>query len=62
MSSRSLIGPYFFDNRTSAGFENFVSLRLGKRRMLFQQDWAPPHYALPVRQWLEEKLPEGWIS
>lgn len=27
----------------------------------FQQDSAPPHYAFPVRQWVDEEFPDKWI-
>ena len=29
---------------------------------MFQQDGAPVHYALPVRKWLDDKLPNRWIG
>jgi len=29
---------------------------------IFQQDGAPPHYALPVRQFLDETFPGRWIG
>ena len=30
--------------------------------MIFQQDGAPPHYAIPVRQYLDHKLPNRWMG
>lgn len=29
---------------------------------VFQQDGAPPHYAVPVRNYLHEQFPERWIG
>ncbi|CAH1986436.1 unnamed protein product [Acanthoscelides obtectus] len=31
-------------------------------RLMFQQDGAPPHYALRVRQYLEQSFPDRWIG
>lgn len=33
-----------------------------ENHLIFQQDGAPPHYALPVRQYLDEVFPEKWIG
>ena len=30
--------------------------------MLSQQDGAPPHYATPVRKWLNDTFPGRWIG
>ena len=30
--------------------------------MLFQQDGASPHYAIIVRNWLDQKLPGRWLG
>ena len=32
------------------------------RRIIFQQDGAPPHYETEVRKWLNEKFPGKWIG
>lgn len=32
------------------------------RDLFFQQDGAPPHYALPVRAYLDEVFPNRWIG
>jgi hypothetical protein len=29
---------------------------------IFMQDEAPPHWARTVRQWLNDKFPNRWIS
>jgi len=26
------------------------------------QDWAPPYFGLPVREWLENSFSELWIG
>lgn len=67
MSSRGLIGPYFFHNSVTGQtylemLRVFLWPQIRRHRMLFQQDGAPPHYALPVRQWLDERFPERWIG
>ena len=30
--------------------------------LIFQQDGAPPHWARPVRNWLNEEMPGKWIG
>jgi len=35
---------------------------LDERHLHFQQDGAPPHYALRVRQWLNERFRGKWIG
>ena len=31
-------------------------------QIIFQQDGAPPHWARPLRDWLNENLPNRWIG
>jgi len=38
------------------------NLLLDEQALFFQQDGAPPHYALPVRNWLNERFPDRWIG
>lgn len=38
------------------------NLLLDEENLFFQQDGAPPHYALPVRNWLNETFPDKWIG
>lgn len=38
------------------------NVMLEEDNLHFQQDGAPPHYALPVRQWLDETFPGQWIG
>nr|XP_022918112.1 uncharacterized protein LOC111427283 [Onthophagus taurus] len=35
---------------------------LDENELHFQQDGAPPHYVLPVRQWLDNTFPNRWIT
>jgi hypothetical protein len=72
MSSNCIIGPYFFDYDTVDGEdylkmlkEYFYPILVRKRidkRIIFQQDGAPPHYRTTVRAWLNEKFPGKWIG
>lgn len=32
------------------------------KQLWFQQDGAPPHYALPVRTYLDDIFPQKWIG
>ena len=32
------------------------------KQIIFQQDGAPPHYSLEVRNWLNEKFPGKWTG
>lgn len=66
-----LIGPFFFEgNVTGASYlellENEVIPVLENREdfdiLWWQQDGAPPHYALAVRERLNEWFPERWIG
>lgn len=68
-----VIGPYFFDGRlTGETYLNFLTQEMGnllenvdlhtRQNMWFQQDGAPPHYFAPVRQYLNNWLPDRWIG
>lgn len=73
-----IVGPYFFDeNLTGQMYLDFLQVELipalAQRypgdepdtpalTMWFQQDGAPPHYALAVRQYLNEIFPNRWIG
>ena len=35
---------------------------LNENLLHFQQDGAPAHYVLPVRQWLDNRYPNQWIG
>lgn len=72
MSEHEIIGPYFFEESTVYG-ENYLAMlkdflfpllqqkRITKK-IIFQQDGAPPHYAAEVRTWLNKKFPGKWIG
>ena len=67
MTSAGLIGPYFFsDSVTGESYlkmlNDFIWPELMRRRLYFQQDGAPVHYANTVRAWLNEKFPDRWIG
>ena len=71
ISSRGLIGPLFFDGNVNG--ERYLQLLKTEvepviRRLFpeepvhFQQDGAPPHYALAVRHYLDATFPGKWIG
>lgn len=67
MTSGGLIGPYFFEGNVRsehylAMLKEFLWPAVMRRRLFFQQDGAPIHYAVDVRQWLDEKFPNRWIG
>lgn len=64
-----LIGPYFFDGNVNGGnyldmLENFVLPAIQNIGMpqFFQQDGAPPHFSISVRNWLNEVFPDRWLG
>jgi transposase len=71
LSSRGLIGPFFFDATVTGPIylnllQQFVipSIRIDfeDEEFFFQQDGAPPHYHRDVRSFLDELLPNRWIG
>ena len=42
--------------------QEFVWPQVKGRRLYFQQDGAPAHYSLIVREWLDQKFPGRWIG
>jgi hypothetical protein len=72
MSSKQIIGPYFFEDET-VNKQNYLNMlqnyfypimqrkRLHKK-MIFQQDGAPAHFSKDVRSWLDEKFDDRWIG
>lgn len=38
------------------------NLILSEELLYFQQDGAPPHYRITVRQWLNDRFPNRWIG
>jgi hypothetical protein len=72
MSSRCIIGPYFFNEETING-QNYLKMLkeyfrpiIGRKhihnKILFQQDGAPAHYSKEVREYLNLTFPERWIE
>jgi hypothetical protein len=68
-----LIGPFFFhQNLTGEIYANFLENELDDllenvplnqiANMWFQQDGAPPHFALVARPVVDEKYPNRWIG
>jgi hypothetical protein len=61
MTSQGLIGPFFFDGNVRA--ENYLAMlsdflwpAVTRRRLYFQQDGAPAHYAVNVLAWFDLKF------
>lgn len=68
-----LVGPYFFrGNVRSADYLHLLREEIPilledvdlytRMRMYFQQDGAPPHFAIDVRNYLNEMYPQRWIG
>ncbi len=62
-------GPFSFDEKTVDGkdYLNMLQLRFlpklpNNERCIFQQDGAPPHWALATRAFLNDELPGRWIG
>ena len=71
MGHDRIIGPFFFSEATINRFnyydmmENYVTPQIigeGNEAAMFQQDGAPPHYALIVREYLDQTYPQRWIG
>ena len=71
MTSDFLIGPYFFDGPVNAAsysamLETLLIPQLRDRELLddvrLHQDGAPAHFALSVRDILNERFPGRWIG
>lgn len=66
-----VIGPFFFeDTVTAASYLALLQERFypaaqelpNFHELIFMQDGAPPHWALPVRNWLTTAFPERWMG
>ena len=62
-------GPFSFDEKTADGKDYLNMLQLwflpklpNNERCIFQQDGAPPHWALATRAFLKDELPGRWIG
>ena len=71
LTSDGLLGPFFFDDTvTATSYLNMledkvwpiVSRRPNAKEIIFQQDGAPPHFALIVRTWLDQHFPNRWMG
>ena len=71
MSHRGVLGPFFFEE--SVNGENYLEMLQSFLwpqvanlpdidRLRFMQDGAPPHFARPVRQWLDQVFEGRWIG
>jgi len=70
---RKIVGPFFFDRAIdSTAYLNFLQMNLTeylndmplatRRDFWFQQDGAPPHWAILVRNWLNINFHNRWIG
>ena len=65
-----IIGPLFFAEKsiTPQIYLNLLTEYVSPQReqcqplVIFQQDGAPPHWGLAVRQFLNDTFPEKWIG
>lgn len=67
LSSKGIIGPYFFEDTVTGEsylemLENFLWPRVRTGRKYLQHDGAPAHYSQKVRNWLDKKFPNRWIG
>ena len=67
-SQSSVYGPLFFDGNTVNGpqylamLQNWLFPRLHEDNFIWQQDGAPPHWSCHVCEYLNETLPNCWIT
>ena len=65
LSSRGLIGPYFFEEtvtgQTYLQMLEIMIPRLNDLTVYFQQDGAPPHFHVNVRNFLDRTFNRTWI-
>ena len=70
MSQTKVYGPFFFGEKTVTGTSYldmltlwlFPQLTEDSDNFVFQQDGAPPHWMLDVREYLNHELPNRWIG
>lgn len=70
ISANKVFGPFFFEGATVTGLqylemlENwlFPQLEQEAQQFIFQQDGAPPHWHLSVRNYLNVNYPRRWIG
>ena len=66
-----IYGPFFFDETVNKDrylqmlkdeFWPMVRADGRANRIIFMLDGAPPHWGLPVRNWLNEQMPQRWMG
>ena len=71
MSKKAVYGSFFFEGATVNGetyldmLEKWLMDNLSEEEsddFIFQQDGAPPHWSLRVRQFLNTTLPDRWTG
>ena len=67
LSSNGLLGPYFFDETVTGSTYRQMSVdyawpQLQHKTLYSQYDKAAPHFAVIVREWLDETFPDRWIG
>ncbi|CAF3853183.1 unnamed protein product [Rotaria sp. Silwood1] len=67
ISSGGLIGPYLFNDNVNGSLYkemlvDYLWPKIRRKGFHFQHDGAGAHYALVVREWLDEKFPNRWIG
>ena len=68
MSSKGIIGPYFFDDTVNG--ENYLEMLQNyfwpkvkhNKDCFYQQDGASAHYTKIVRKWLDDKFEDRWVG
>lgn len=67
----NVIGPHFFNRVNGETYLNFLhndlpgmldNILVDRRAMFFQQDGAPPHFTLDVREHLNDIYEDRWIG
>lgn len=72
IAGQYLFGPFFYGIVTGAVYQKFlenhltdllpVTIRDDREEMWFQHDGAPPHFAVAVRNWLNQEFTNMWIG
>ena len=71
MTSDRIVGPFIFRNTMNA--ERYLTMLQDEiwpvvntwaniEDLIFMQDGAPPHFAIVVREWLNEHFPGRWLG
>ena len=72
MSSNEIVGPFCFEELTvdqenyldmlERFFYPFLEKRKLTKKIIFQQNGAPAHFAKSLRSWLNDKFDNRWIG